>query len=190
VLRAARPDEPATAHFGLVVKAIPMPLNTALRGIEPMQIVRAARPQAGRDTSLWMLRVAYFQGLLQTLEKDQVPWGLLAGRKFGRLMDIDSFERMQRAFQAMGIGIAEMRGTEDDIIVEVWDCMLCCGLMGIDEPCCSFIGGIIGAVASRVKDRDSTVRETRCMGQNHEVCRFEIEFSRSVSLADLTSQAP
>lgn len=186
-LRPARPDEPATAHYGLVVKAIPKPLNTALRQVEPMQIVRAPRPQAGRDTSIWMFRAAYFNGLLQSLEKDHTPWGIMAGRKFGRLMQIDTYDKMVKAFEALKIGLVEVTTNNENLIIaEVSDCMICTGLMGIDEPVCSFVGGLIGSVVNTVTDRDAIVKETQCQAMNHPVCRFEMEFSRSVSMADLT----
>ena len=44
---APRSDEPAEAHYGRVVKPVALSLNGALRQIDPVNIVRAARPRAG-----------------------------------------------------------------------------------------------------------------------------------------------
>ena len=135
-------DEPAQAHYGLVVKPIPKPLNTALRGIEPLQVVRAIRPTIGRDVSVWMFRSGYFMALVQSLGKEYLPWSMLAGRKLGKLFEkVTTPEQMKQLFEAMRIGKLELDLTPGDASAEVTESVLCANMMGVEEPCCSFVAG-------------------------------------------------
>mgnify|MGYP000205926188 CR=1 FL=1 len=46
--------------------------------------IRALDYISQRD-SVWMFRAAYFQGLLQSVEKDFTPWGIMAGKFQGAI---------------------------------------------------------------------------------------------------------
>jgi predicted hydrocarbon binding protein len=173
-------NEPAQAHYGLVVKPIPKPLNTALRQVDSMNIIRAIRPRMGRETSQWMFRGAYFLGLLQAHGKDFHPWSLLAGRKFGQFVQLPDYESVDKAFRSMKIGRVIWREEANSVTFDVEECMICYGMMGLDEPCCGFVGGLLGSVVGRVTGRDVVVKETRCGATNHDVCRFEVSFSRGI----------
>ena len=176
-LRPATADEPNQAHFGLVVKPIPKPLNTALRGIEPLQIVRAMRPTIGRDVSVWMLRTGYFMGLVQSLDKEYLPWSMLAGRKLGKLFEkVSTPAQMKQLFESMKIGQLELDLTPGKAKAELGDCMICANMMGIDEPCCSFVSGLIGAMLNRITGKECVVRETTCSAMRSMTCRFSIDF--------------
>lgn len=176
-LRAATADEPAEAHYGLVVKPIPRPLNTALRGIEPLQIVRSIRPTLGRDVSMWMLRTGYFMGLVQSVGKEHSPWGMLAGRKLGKLFEkVTTPEQMQQLFESMKIGTLAINLTPGSATAEVEECMICANMLGVEEPCCSFMAGLIGAMVNRITGNECVVRETACSAMNSLTCRFAIEF--------------
>ena len=179
-LRQARPDEPAQAHYGLTVKPIPKPLNTVLRVVDPSQIIRPMRPTVGREVSLWMFRMAYYHGLLQSVEKDHTPWGIMAGRKFGRFMELSSYEHLDKAMRALKLGVVEVSASDTQVIVDVDDCAICAGMIGLEEPPCSFIGGLVGSVVEKVTGKSSVIRQTRCQGMGHPMCRFEIEFGRNV----------
>ncbi len=174
-------SEPAQAHYGLVVKPIRKPLNIILRQVDSLNIIRAIRPRVGRDTSLWMFRTAYFQGLMQELGKDALPWSQLAGKKFGQLVQIPDYASVDRAFRSLRLGKVEFSEEPGLLVFDVEECFICSGLMGLSEPCCGFVGGLLVSVVNRVTGRDLFVRETRCVAQNHPSCRFELEFMRSMT---------
>lgn len=177
-------NEPAEAHYGLVVKALRKPLNTALRQIEGLNIVRAIRPRLGREVSQWMFRAACFQGLMQAHGRDFNPWSLLAGRKFGQLVQIPDYESIDKAFRSLKIGRVTYTESASLVTFDVAECMVCCGIIGIDEHCCGFVGGLLGSVVQRVTDRDVIVKETKCMVRHADACRFEVSYSRGVATAD------
>lgn len=171
-------SEPAQAHYGLVVKPVPKALNTALRQIDPASLIRAIRPRIGPQTSLWMFRAAYFMGFLQPIGHDHLPWSQLAGRKFGQLVEIPDYDSIDRAFRAMKMGRVTILEEVEHVVFEVSECLICDGLMGFEEPCCGFIGGLLNGVVQRVTGRDAVVRETKCCAMHHEACRFEVGFNR------------
>lgn len=177
-------NEPAEAHYGLVVKAIRKPLNTALRQVEGLNIVRALRPRLGREVSQWMFRAACFQGLMQAHGRDYSPWSLLAGRKFGQLVQIPDYASIDKAFRSMKIGCVTYTESANSVTFDVAECMICHNVIGIDEPCCGFVGGLLGSVVQRVADRDVIVKETRCMVRHADACRFEVTYTRGVTTAD------
>jgi predicted hydrocarbon binding protein len=139
------------------------------------------RPTLGREVSLWMFRMAYFHGFLQTLDKENGPWGIMAGRKFSRFLDISSYEQMIKAFSSLKLGVVELTTSETSVTVDVSDCAICAGLIGLEEPCCSFIGGLVGSTVEKVVGRDVIVRQTMCQGMGQMLCRFDIEFTRVVA---------
>ena len=175
-----RSDEPAQAHYGLVVKELRKPLNTALRQVEVMNIVRGNRPRLGREVSLWMFRAACFEGLMQSHGRDFNPWSLLAGRKFGQLVQIPDYASIDKAFRSMKIGTVTYTESANVVTFNVGECMICSGIISIEEPCCGFVGGLLGSVVQRVTDRDVIVKETQCMVRHADTCRFEVTFSRGV----------
>ncbi len=159
------------------------PLNAALRTVDSLAVVRSIRPRVGRDTSLWMFRVAYYMAFLQSLGKDYVPWSLLAGRKFGKFFQIGSYEQMQAAFKAMKLGIVEILTVPNGLQIHVIDCMCCSGIIGLEEPACAFVGGLLAAIVQQISGRDLTVKETMCQGMNHPSCHFELDFTPETTAA-------
>lgn len=126
-----------------------------------------------------MFRLACFQGLMQSHGKDYGAWSMLAGRKLGQHMQIPNYASIDKAFRAMKLGRVKYTEEGNTVVFEVEECLVCDGIMGIDEPCCGFVGGLLGSVVQRVTDRDVVIRETQCIGRHHSACRFEISFTRS-----------
>jgi len=103
-----------------------------------------------------------------------------AGRNLGKEMYwkglVKTIDDLFRAFLKYKVGLVDIvKESEDVVVIDVYECILCSGLPVINKPVCYFEAGVLSAIFEKLVGAN-TVKEEKCWCLGDLKCRFKVEF--------------
>jgi len=106
--------------------------------------------------------------------------GYILGLRGIKDKSINNFESLAYEAFKLRLGLLDVvYESENKIIIDVYECIICSGLPSLGKPVCDFMRGFFSATVSHILKREVIVKEVECWATGSNKCRFIIE-SRGV----------
>ena len=147
--------------------------------IEVANALKLARPNLGPETGVALYRMLRLVAYEDIMGRAAGGVTYYAGKKLGASLGITQLEDFIDLCVDQKIGRIDVPlFQENQIYVDVYECVTCSGLDPVGRPLCHFEGGLIAGVVEGLVKRPVKAREHTCIGGlGHESCGFELTIS-------------
>lgn len=134
------------------------------------------RPSLGNDTGVALFRMLRLVAYEDIMGRAAGGVTYYAGKKLGASLGITRLEEFIELCKDQKIGRVDIPMFEDNqIYVDIYECVTCSGLEPMGRTLCHFEGGLIAGVVEKILGRRVQAIEKTCIGGlGHESCGFEL----------------
>jgi len=137
-------------------------------------ISRSERKELGFDIPVVLFRLIRLTGLGKLLGASSGAALYSVGKTIGESLELKTPEDFLELVKNLKIGVPKVpEMTEKKIVVQVFECVTCCGIPDVGGVICHFEAGLIAGALSRILGRSTKTTETKCWGKGDKVCEFE-----------------
>lgn len=139
--------------------------------------LRVNRPELGEKAPISLFRLVRFIALEEILSpKGSSAPAYLAGKRLGKALGLPDLESFLKLCSDLSIGIIKVpKISENNLYVDVYECVTCSGLSPVGRTLCSFEGGLIAGVVEGIFKKPTTAKEITCIGGcGNDTCGFEV----------------
>ena len=154
----------------------PIARRTGRSKIEVGNALSILRPTLGDQAGIGLYRLLRLVALEDIIGRGASGTAYIAGKKLGHSLGLTDLEAFLELCKQLSIGIIKVPVlTENQIKVEVYECVTCSGLERVGRTLCHFEGGLVAGVVETVIKQEVRAQETHCIGGlGHDACRFDI----------------
>ncbi len=139
--------------------------------------LKVVRPTLGDDAGVVLYRLLRLVALEDILGRGASAAAYLAGKRLGGSLGITKLPDFLQLCADLKIGVIEVPlATDNNIHIDVYECVTCSGLEPVGRPLCQFEGGLIAGAVEVITGKQTHAKEVTCIGGlGHDSCGFDLE---------------
>ncbi|MBI4740435.1 MAG: DUF2507 domain-containing protein [Betaproteobacteria bacterium] len=133
--------------------------------IEIGNALKMNRPVLGNDVGIGLFRLVRLVAMEDILGTGASAVTYYAGKKLGQSLGLTHLDQFLELCNQLKIGLISIPTmTDDEIHVDVCECVTCAGMAPVGRVLCHFEGGLIAGAVGSILKKDFQAREVTCIG--------------------------
>lgn len=150
--------------------------------------LRVEREKLGSTAPIALFRLVRLVAFEEILGRGAAGPAYIAGKRLGKALGLPDLNAFLALCTDLSIGIVKVpKMTDDELFVDVFECVTCAGLEPVGRKLCAFEGGLIAGVVESIAKKPVTATEVTCIGGlGHKSCGFDVQIGQTRRTAPLS----